>query len=144
MFKKTIIITGLLLALSVAGTAFAVTSTDTAASVATKISCVGKAVSTREATLDAGMATYTKALNDAYSARAAALATAYSQTTTAQVKAGVKAAWSGFNSSVKAARKAWQTTRNSAWALYRKDAVACRAPAGTGDGANSVSETSGN
>jgi hypothetical protein len=42
------------------------------------------------------------------------------------------------------ARHGWQTARVGAWAAYRTTAVACKAPAGTGDGSNSSSEASGN
>jgi hypothetical protein len=56
----------------------------------------------------------------------------------------VKTAWSTFNSAMKSAQKVWMAARNSAWATYRTAAVACKAPAGTGDGANSGSEASGN
>jgi hypothetical protein len=60
------------------------------------------------------------------------------------VKAAVKTAWSVFSASEKSARKTWQSTRNGAWATYRTAAVACKAPAGTGDGTKSVLEASGN
>jgi hypothetical protein len=56
----------------------------------------------------------------------------------------VKTAWSTFSASEKSARKAWQASRNTAWTTYRTAAVACKAPAGTGDGANSSLEVAGN
>ena len=90
------------------------------------------------------MTTFTAAQNAAYSARATALQQAYTLTTLKAVRAAVKTAWSTFSASEKTARKAWQTARNSAWATYRTAAVACNAPAGTGDGVDSGLEASGN
>jgi uncharacterized membrane-anchored protein len=60
------------------------------------------------------------------------------------VKAAVKSAWSTFSASEKSARKAWQASRNTAWTTYRTAAVACKAPVGTGDGANASLEVAGN
>ncbi len=139
----TVAIVGLL---AVAAPSFAQTgaATSTAVTTASKISCVGAAVHTREQSLDAAMTTFTNAESAAYSARAAALQTAYSQSTLTAVKAGVKTAWSTFSASIKSARKAWQTARNNAWTTYRTAAVACKAPAGTGDGVNTGSDVSGN
>ncbi len=149
MFKKTIAISATLLTLSIAIPVLAKTdagtaSTTTSALVTAKISCVGAAVSVRETSLITGIGAYTKATSDAYSARASALQGAYGQTTLAAVKTAVKSVWSTFNSSMKTARKDWQTARNAAWAKYRTSVAACKAPTGTGDGTNSASETSGN
>lgn len=123
---------------------FAQTTATTSTSVTTKIACVGAAVATREASIDTAMTTFTAATNAAYSARATALQQAYANTTLSTVKAAVKTAWSTFSASEKSARKTWQTARNTAWATYRTTAVACKAPAGTGDGVDSGLEVSGN
>jgi len=125
---------------SVAGTVAPMTTS----SVTTKIACVGTAVNARETAIDAAMTTFTAADNAAYNARATALQQAYALTTLSAVKAAVKTAWSTFSKSEKTARSAWQTARNSAWATYRTTAVACKAPAGTGDGVDSGLEASGN
>jgi hypothetical protein len=60
------------------------------------------------------------------------------------VKAAVKTAWTAFTTSMKSARKAWQTARNNAWTTYRTAAVKCKAPTGVGDGAYSSLEATGN
>jgi uncharacterized protein YxeA len=146
--KKILITTAsIILAGAVALTAFAqatTTPTTSAANVAVKIACVGGAVNTREQAIDTAMTTHTSAVNAAYTARATALQQAYSLTTLKDVRAGVKTAWSTFNTAIKAAKKDWNTSRNAAWSAYRKTAIACKAPANTGDGVNSVSEVSGN
>lgn len=116
----------------------------TAVVVADKIVCVGAAVNTRETALSAAMTTFTGATNAAYAARGIALKAAYTQATMSTVKAAVKAAWSAFNTSMKTARRAWQKSKNDAWKAYRTAAVACKAPAGVGDGFNSESEFNGN
>ena len=110
-----------------------------------EIACIGAAVATREAAIDSAITTHAASVNSAYSARTSALATAYStQTTTATVKSAVKVAWSTFSStSLKTARKTWQTARNAAWAQYRITGTACKAPSGTGDGSYSGNEMSG-
>lgn len=152
MFKKSLAVITALATLAVAVPALAETTgstgipptTVTAESVTTKIACVGAAVAAREATLDTAMTTFNGAQNAAYAARAAALQQAYTQTTLAAVKTAVKAAWSAFRTTMSTARHGWQTARVGAWAAYRTTAVACKAPAGTGDGSNSSSEASGN
>ena len=115
----------------------------TTAGGAAKIACVGAAVNTREAALNTAMLTFTGATNTAYTARATALRQAYTGTSTKMVRDAAKSAWTTFTSSEKAARKAWKATRDASWKTYRTDATACKAPEGTGDGANSTSEKSG-
>lgn len=151
MLKKTIItLASIGLLAGAALPAFAQTSSTTpvttgsSTAATSKIMCVGNAVNARETSIDAAMTTYTASLNTAYSTRAAALKQAYTLTTTAAVKAAVKTAWSTFSTSAKSARMTWQTSRNTAWATYRTAAVACKAPAGTGDGVDSGLEASGN
>ncbi len=146
MLKKTLITSGVVASLLMASVAFAQTTTPatTASTVATKITCVGTAVNTREQAIDAAMATFTGATNTAYATRATALKQAYTGTTAKTVATSVKAVWSTFNTSTKNAGKAWQNARNAARAKYRTAAVTCKAPAGTGDDANSSKETSGN
>ncbi|MDP1689655.1 MAG: IPT/TIG domain-containing protein [bacterium] len=120
----------------------AATVTNTTA-IAGKITCVGIAINTREVALDSAMTTYGTAVNAAYAARKTALQTAYTLTAVKEVGAAVKTAWSTFNTSMRNAKRAWQTARNAAWTAYRGPAVACNAPAGTGDGINSGFEASG-
>lgn len=144
--KKILITTAsIVLAGAVALTAFAqATTTPTStANVAAKITCVGGAVNTREQAIDAAITTQTQSVNSAYTARASALQQAYSLATLKEVRAGVKTAWSTFNTAIKAAKKTWNTSKNTTWSQYRKTAVACKAPANTGDGVNSSSEVIG-
>lgn len=146
MTKKIIIATAsLTLAAAFALTAFAEATTTPAspADIATKITCVGAAVATREQAIDTAMTSYTASTNSAYSARATALGQAYSQTTLMTVRSAVKKAWSDFTMTMKTARKTWQSTRMSAWSQYKTSTAVCKAPAGTGDGANSSSEVTG-
>ena len=139
MFKKSVIgLASLGLIAAFAAPAFAQSATPPT------IACVGTAVNTRETAIDKAMTAFTGAMNAAYAARATALQSAYGLTTASTAKAAVKTAWSTFNASAKTARKAWLASRNAAWAAYRTTAVACKAPAGVGDGANSGSEASGN
>lgn len=142
MTKKQIITAAAFIGLAAtfAVTAFAQTTTT---DVIAKIACVGAAVNTREQAVDTAMIAYTDSMNSAYSARATALKQAYTQTTLAAVKSAVKTAWSTFNKATKASRKTWQTARNAAWVQYRTTGAACRAPTGTGDGANSSAEVIG-
>ena len=146
MVTKTISLTlvGLLLLTPVAFAQTPGSATTTPPSATAKIACVGAAVNAREAAIDSAMTTYTGALNAAYGARAAALKTAYTLTTLKDVRAAVKVAWSDFSKAMRSAQGAWKTSRMGAWTAYRQAAVACKAPSGTGDGANSVSEASGN
>lgn len=102
-----------------------------------KITCVGTAVNTREQAIDTAITAYSQSVNSAYSARAKTLQQAYAQTTSVAVKSAVKAAWSDFAKAIKSARKTWISDRNTAWSQYKKTAAACKAPVGTGDGANS-------
>ncbi len=120
-----------------------VTPSTTSSTMTTKIQCVGAAVATREASIDSAMTAFTGSSNSAYSARATALAQSYTLTTAVAVRASVKDAWTIFTSSMKTARKSWQTARNSAWTQYRTSAVACKAPTGVGDGVHASSEASG-
>lgn len=120
------------------------TPTTTSTEIASKIGCVGTAVSAREVTLAGGMTTYTAALNAAYAARGTALKAAYTNTTRESVRIAVRAAWSTFNASVKSARSSWKSTRDGAWKTYRAAAHACKAPSKIGDGGNADSEIRGN
>ena len=108
---------------------------------AAAIACVGAAVNMREQTLDSAMMTFTQGANGAYSARAAALQQAYMQTGgNSAIRTAVKAAWTTFTTSMRTARKAWQSARTSAWEKFRTDAKACKAPATISDSANATSE----
>jgi hypothetical protein len=107
------------------------------------ISCVGRALSTREAALGAGITANGSAASAAYAARASALASAYTATTTKELRTGVNAAWSAFNTSMKSARKAWVTVRNDAWTAFRTAARACKATSLVTDSAHASGESSG-
>jgi hypothetical protein len=111
-----------------------------AADMAKKIACVGTAVNTREASLDQAIATHTKAVSDAYGVRALALKDAYTATTSKQLNANVKAAWKAFDTSMKDAQKSWKSSKDTAWATYKTAAIACKAPAGTGDAMHATDE----
>lgn len=127
-----------------AAPAFAATATTTPAANATaKIQCVGKAVAAREASLSTGMTAYTSALNGAYATRGTELAAAYGKTTNAEVKAGVKVAWTNFKTSVQTARKGWRSAQKSAWEQFRAAAKTCKAPGDISDSSNASSEVSG-
>ena len=150
--NKKIIIAAVSVALLSAGTlAFAdtmmeggVTANTTTQVMTTKIQCVGAAVATREASIDSAMTSFTASSNSAYSARATALQQAYTQTTAVSVRASVKSAWMVFASSIKTARKAWQTLRTQAWTTFRAQAKVCKAPVGVSDSADASLEASGN
>ena len=148
MYTKNLIATSIAASLLMSSVAFAqapTTQTATpASSEASKITCVGTAINTREQSIDTAMTTYSSANGAAYTARASALQKAYTQTTAKAVSSAVKASWTTFNSSVKSARKAWQTSRDAAWTTYRKAAAACKAPSEVNDNANSKGEVSGN
>ena len=136
MLKKYLIASVLVFSFMFAGvSAFAAT---TPVDNTAKIACVGTAVATREASLDAGFATYTKAVSDAYSARATALAGAYTGSSTVAVKAAVKTAWTTFRASVKTAQTSWKSTKASA--TFGTAAKACKAPTTVNDNANKTSE----
>ncbi|MEK7604614.1 MAG: hypothetical protein AAB442_02360 [Patescibacteria group bacterium] len=148
MHTKKIMVTVSALALFLAAApAFAETrATSTLAARPTdaaKIACVGAAVNIREAALVNAMVTFGSATNAAYTTRAATLKQAYTATSSKELRTAVKAAWTTFSTSEKAARKAWKMARDTAWKEYRTAAVACKAPDGTGDGVNSVSERRG-
>lgn len=151
MNKKTLIAGAVSLSmLALAVTPVFAQSTTSASSSATissgvsaKIACVGTAVAARETSLDSAMTTYTGALNSAYSTRASALQAAYAETSLSGVRTARNAAWSAFSASIKSARKTWQSARSDAWTTYRTAAVACKAPANTGDGTSSSLDVSG-
>lgn len=151
MFKK-IIVSGMCLGLFLTATpAFALTATaetkmsevkatPISANTVAKISCVGMAVNIREQAINNAVTKFTTEFSSAYSARASALKNAYALTNTKDVKGAIKTAWSSFNSSIKTARKNWQTSKNAAWTQFKTASVACKAPAETSDSANSSSE----
>lgn len=146
MFKNTLVVFATFFLFGVMTPALAQTPTNipTASSVVAKIACVGTAVNAREQSIDAAMTALTGSMNAAYAARATALQQAYGNTTPNAVKAAVKVAWSAFNSSLKSARKTWETARNGPWAQYRTAAATCRAPAGTTDSTHAFLEAAGN
>src|SRR4051812_4671291 len=105
MHKITLAAVTVALFAATAVPALAQTTTATSTANATaKIACVGTAVNAREQALGKAMTSYTAALNAAYMARASALQQAYTQTTLKGVMTAVKAAWTTFNTSSKAAR----------------------------------------
>jgi len=117
--------------LVVAVPAFADMATTTSSmTIASKIACVGAAVSVRETALDGGITAYTNSITSAYTVRAAALQSAYATTTpVSQIKSMVKSAWSAFKASIKSASSAWKTTQKNAWATFKTSIKACKAPA---------------
>ncbi len=133
MNKKTLAFSVLVLGFAVASPVFAAME-GTVVTPASKIACVGAAVSARETAIDAGLTAYTQAVATAYSARATALTQAYATATSTQaVKVGVKSAWSAFNSSFKSAGSTWRTAKSGAWSAFSSAVKACKAPAGTAD-----------
>jgi hypothetical protein len=100
------------------------------------ISCVSTAVAARESSLDAAVSTYTTGINSAYTARATALASAYAQTGNVAIRAAVKAAWQQFASATQGSKRAWQKSRENAWATFRTAVKAC------GPNATAVADTS--
>ena len=117
---------------------------NTSTSTNAKTVCVGSAVAAREQSIDAAMVTLTQATNSAYTARAKALIQAYMLPTSTEVKAATKSAWSTFSSSMSAARKVWQSSRNDSWTTFKKAAGQCKATTGISDSVHSTSESSGN
>lgn len=155
MITKTVLATGVAVGMLIAAAPFAFAQTDgTNASTtthtstivvdATKIACVGAAVSAREAALDTAIAAHGTTINAAYTARATALSAAYGKTTAGEVRAAVKAAWNAFSSAIRSAQKAWKTARNTAWATFRTSVKACKVPGSISDGEKVGLEASGN
>lgn len=107
------------------------------------IACVAAAVAAREAALTAGIKTHGDAVVAAYSARATGLANAYTATSSPAIRQGVKKAWEAFDSSVREARKNWQTARKNAWQQFRTTIKSCKASAELIDSANESSEPKG-
>ena len=101
---------------------------------AANLPCVAAAVAAREATLGTGATQLANDTSAAYSARASALAAAYSQSNADAVKAAVKTVWDQFKGAMQAARKAWQSSRSSAWSGFKAAVKAC------GNGSTSVSD----
>ncbi len=135
-------------ALAFAVPTFAQNTTHTVSSTrsaawSSKIACIGRAAIIREAALDTAMTTLTSVENGAYAARSTALSNSYALTTPSAVSAGVKSAWSIFNTTVKNAHSQWTKARTSAWSAYKTSAAACKAPAGVSDTAHSTSDVSG-
>ncbi|MEK7128210.1 MAG: hypothetical protein AAB933_01425 [Patescibacteria group bacterium] len=152
MFRKTLVFSSLLLALSLvtapvsAQTTASTTASQRAAAkvadVAAKIKCVAEAVSAREVAISAAFAKHGEAVAAAYSTRANELAGAYSNTTVAKVRVGVKVAWADFNKTKKAAANIWREAQRGAWSAFRSAVSACKAPTGVSDSSNSSSEPS--
>lgn len=107
------------------------------------VACVAAAVSSRERSLDIAVSANTSAIQSAYSVRASALATAYTKTTVADIRKGVKDAWTQFNTSIKTAGKNWRMAQNSAWSSYKGAVRACKDTSGVSDGDNSQREVKG-
>ena len=153
MFRKILVFSGFLLALSLAASPVLAQTTVTmtasqkaeakAADVAAKIKCVADAVSLREAAISAAFMKHSESVQAAYTTRANELAGAYSNTTAKKVQPGVKVAWAGFNKTMKSAASTWKASRNTAWSDFRAAVKACKAPSGVSDSGNSGSEPSG-
>lgn len=119
------------------------TATAPAATVSSKITCVGVAVAVREAALGVAVSAHFDAVKAAYATRVNELAGAYSNTTTATLKVGIKTAWADFSKSTKAAATTWRTSRNAAWSAFRTAAKACKANSSVTDSAHAGLELSG-
>ena len=107
----------------------------TPASQPVDIACVGAAVAARETALITASAAETQTVAGAYTTRASALQAAYSATDAKVVRGQVKAAWDTFGTTVKGAKKTWQTGRENAWKTFRAAAKVCK-------GGESISDTS--
>jgi hypothetical protein len=113
-------------------------------SIAVDVMCVGNAVNARELTLSTSAAAHSQTVAGAYSARATALASAYTGTDPKTVKAQVKSAWDTYATTVKDAKKAWQTGRENAWKTFRSAVKVCKGGESINDSANASLEQQGN
>jgi hypothetical protein len=104
-------------------------STSTTTATAAQITCVGKAVSSRELAFDGAENSYQSAEGAAYAARLKALTAAYNTGTSAGVSSGIKTAWATFDAATKTATATWATKRLTLWTSFKTAAAECKAPA---------------
>jgi hypothetical protein len=113
----------------------------------TNTSCIATAVAAREASIDSAIETYASTITQIYAIRASDLATAYAKTDNASIKAGVKVAWTSFNTSAKKMRTELKSARESAGKTFQAAVKACGTtpgtPTPTTDTANVTADTTG-
>ncbi len=108
------------------------------------IPCVAAGVAAREASLGSAMTAFTTDSNTAYTKRASDLASAYTQSGQSAVRSAVRSAWQHFSAARTVAKKAWQSSRDSAWSQFKTAVRSCgSAAASLSDSGNASSESSG-
>lgn len=111
---------------------------------AVDIPCVSAAVAARESALGTAITTFNNSISAAYTARASALASAYGSTDQTAVKNAVKTAWTNYKGAMSAAKKGWQSSKESAWNTYKTAIKSCGAGAqAVSDASSASSELSG-
>lgn len=94
------------------------------------ITCVGKAVSTREDAIISAWGKFDDAVTAVLTARKTALTNAWSLTDASARKSAVRSAWSTAKKDRKAATDTYKKERKAAWDDFKKAAKACGGDAG--------------
>lgn len=101
------------------------TSSTSTPPVAINLSCIQKAVDSRETTLINAVTTRSNAVIAALNARKSALNSAWQITVAKDRKTAIKKAWSDYRATLKSANSALRTARLAAWKQYNSDRKAC-------------------
>lgn len=131
--KKSITGAAIALTLIVPSAAFAQGVTATGATVDQKdranktldLACLSKAVETRETSIMGTQTKFSSAWQSALTARKDALVKAWGTEDATARRAARQAAWTAFDSAMKAARSTNNTERTAAWTKYQADRAAC-------------------
>lgn len=91
------------------------------------MSCIKRAVDSRESKLGTSFSTFSSSIGTAYSTRRASLATAYDLTDKKARREAVRKAFNTFRDSAKKARTDFRASRESAWKTFESDRKACKA-----------------
>lgn len=91
------------------------------------VSCVKRAVDSRESKLGTAFSAFSSSITSAYSTRRSALSTAYDVTDKKARREAIRKAFSVFKDSAKKARNDFRSTRESAWKTFETERKACKA-----------------
>lgn len=105
------------------------TNTKKGANQATIIACVAPAVATREASIQSAFSTFSASMTSAFTKRASDLATAWTLTDKTARDTAIKSAHATFKDSAIAAKKTYNTARQTAWQEFSIARKTCKAPA---------------
>lgn len=97
------------------------------------LACMTAALDKRETAVQAGFDAYYTAAKAALGARKTALDAAWSLADNHARKDALKAAWKGYKTALRDARKTFNNGRKSAWKIFAGESMLCHPARGEGD-----------